>query len=103
MAKVVILTSGGNGLREAILNIQNMKGNHMSNEEAIQRFLDFSNSFEMLGVPTGACEVAISAIEKQIAMKPTYDGNFKITFCKCGARTLPGQNYCSYCGQALEA
>lgn len=41
------------------------------------------------------------ACEKQIAREPIYNPIFKIMMCECHARTLPGQRFCSYCGQKL--
>ena len=89
----------------------------MSNEEALQRFKLFSEAFEMSGLPTGASEVAIKSIEKQIPLPSLKDSCPERTLhkcpgCKkyifvteyadgalCGGRK---SKYCPECGQAME-
>ena len=61
-----------------------------------------------------AFETAISALEKQIPKKPTYEeignvyGALKRTCAKCGDVCLisenakPFEHYCRYCGQKID-
>lgn len=46
--------------------------------------------------------LAILALEKQIPKGSTFHPIFKIMVCDCGARTLPGQRFCTYCGHKLD-
>ena len=73
-------------------------------EETHEREIDRHKAFDL----------AISALEKQIPKKPTYEeicnvyGARKRTCAKCGDVCLisegakPFEHYCRYCGQALD-
>lgn len=82
----------------------------MTNEEAI---IDIRENIQPI-VGGKSLDIAISAIEKQIPKKPTYEeignvyGALKRTCAKCGDVCLisedakPFEHYCRYCGQAFD-
>lgn len=82
----------------------------MTNEEAI---IDIRENIQPI-VGGKSLDIAISALEKQIPKKPTYEeicnvyGARKRTCAKCGDVCLisegakPFEHYCRYCGQALD-
>lgn len=82
----------------------------MTNEEAI---IDIRENIQPI-VGGKSLDIVISAIEKQIPKKPTYEeignvyGALKRTCAKCGDVCLisedakPFEHYCRYCGQAFD-
>ena len=82
----------------------------MTNEEAI---IDIRENIQPI-VGGKSLDIAISAIEKQIPKKPTYEeignvyGALKRTCAKCGDVCLisedakPFEHYCRYCGQKID-
>lgn len=82
----------------------------MTNEEAI---IDIRENIQPI-IGGKSLDIAISAIEKQIPKKPTYEeidnvyGALKGTCAKCGDVCLisedakPFEHYCRYCGQKID-
>ena len=88
----------------------------MTNEEAIKT-IELAIAEVEWNYPMDyaiALETAISALEKQIPKKPTYEeignvyGAIKRTCAKCGDVCLisedakPFEHYCRYCGQKID-
>ena len=82
----------------------------MTNEEAI---IDIRENIQPI-IGGKSLDIAISALEKQIPKKPTYEeignvyGALKRTCAKCGDVCLisedakPFEHYCRYCGQKID-
>ena len=82
----------------------------MTNEEAI---IDIRENIQPI-IGGKSLDIAISALEKQIPKKPTYEeignvyGAIKRTCAKCGDVCLisedakPFEHYCRYCGQKID-
>ena len=82
----------------------------MTNEEAI---IDIRQNIQPI-IGGKSLDIAISALEKQIPKKPTYEeignvyGALKRTCAKCGDVCLisedakPFEHYCRYCGQKID-
>lgn len=88
----------------------------MTPQEAINIIEDvtWQDNGRHYGKIAPARELAISALEKQIPKKPTYEeignvyGALKRTCAKCGDVCLisedakPFEHYCRYCGQKID-
>ena len=86
----------------------------MTNEEAIEILQEERDYAQFPKYVKEAIKIAISAIEKQIPKKPTYEeignmyGAIKRTCTACGDVCMvskgakPYEHYCRQCGQALD-
>ena len=78
----------------------------MAESEAIKRINECRNTpgFQPYGYINEALNIAIKALEKQIAKKPIYDNYHRAGYrCPDCNNTNPwGYKHCKYCGQKLD-